>query len=135
MSQSMEIEDSGCVDWPSAHTQIRRETMDSLPEAHRDALVHALQNILSTDIAEVTYAQILDGVPLAEVANDRYSPHFVDRRHPVQRHTTLCPGVIEQTNAFLSSFDPRILKFDSRVRARTPLSSHSPCLHFGIAYS
>lgn len=131
----MAIEDSAGANWPSAHTQVRRVTMEFLPEAHRDVLVRALHNVLSTDIAEVTYAQILDGVPLAEVANDRYSPHFVDLRHPVQRHTSLCPGVIEQTKAFRSSFDPGILEFDSRVRARTLLSSNSLYLYFNIAYS
>jgi hypothetical protein len=117
----MEINDSQGANWPSAHTQTRRETMNLLPEAHRDALVRALHNVLSTDIAEVTYAQILDGVPLAEVANDRYSMHFVDWRHPVQQHTSLCPGVVEQTKAFRSSFDPRMLEFDSQVRAKIPI--------------
>src|ERR1700761_8607370 len=117
----MEIEDRPGANWPSAHAQIRRIKMDLLPKAHCDVLIRALHNVLSTDIAEVTYAQILDGVPLAEVANDRYSPHFIDLRHPVQQHTSLCPGVTEQTKAFRSSFDPAILEFDSRVRARTLL--------------
>ena len=31
--------------------------MDSLRETHREVLVRAMSNVLSTDIAKVTYAQ------------------------------------------------------------------------------
>ncbi len=75
---------------------------------------------------------MLRRVPLAQIANDRYNPHFVDPRHPVQQHTSLSPGVTEQMEGFQSSFDPAILEFDAQVRARNRSSRVSLRSRFDI---
>ena len=46
----------------------RKVSAASLEEQHRDIFVRAVSNVLSTEIAELTYAQIIDGLPLSSVA-------------------------------------------------------------------
>lgn len=52
ISPSMETEDRSCASWPLAHAHTRRVMMDSLPETHREVLLRAMSNVLSTDIAK-----------------------------------------------------------------------------------
>ena len=57
-----------------------RVAFDSLKsERHREVLMRALTNVLSTELALFTYAQIIDGLPIADVAWDqRYHGLFPD---------------------------------------------------------
>lgn len=48
-----------------------RVSIDKLDDAHREVLVRAINNVLATDEAVLTYAQIIDGLPIADVAFDR----------------------------------------------------------------
>jgi hypothetical protein len=93
---------------------IRQESMDVLDERHHQILSRAINRILYTDEAELTYAQIVDGLPLYDVACDR-NPDIPRAGHPLEKHTQLCPGVLDKTKSFRDSFDPNILTFDSRV--------------------
>lgn len=91
------------------------KTVDDLGQQHCDVFTRALFNILSTSIAETTFAQILDGAPLSQ--NVRNAPRRTyPRTHPVcTQHPELCPGVLDRTRHIRNAFFPQELKFDGRV--------------------
>jgi len=100
---------------PAAKTAGRNQlSIDILEASHREILIRALKRILDTYIAESTYAQIVDGLPLIDVFLDT-TAGIVPSEHPIYEHTELCPGVLERTKDFRNQFDPNILKLDSRV--------------------
>ncbi|KAF4998914.1 hypothetical protein FGRMN_2845 [Fusarium graminum] len=80
-------------------------------ERHRNVLDKAIRIVLSTEIATFTYAQIIDGVPIADVAWDRRLPGIMGE-HIIDDHETLCPGALEKAEQYYESWDPSILKFD-----------------------
>lgn len=89
---------------------------NSLEGDHLDAFARADSNILSTEIAEVTYAQIIDGLPISSVALESASDPLPDL-HPIHdHHKDLCPGVRERTRGFRERFDPGSLQLDAAVR-------------------
>ncbi|KAK0628512.1 hypothetical protein B0T17DRAFT_461152, partial [Bombardia bombarda] len=64
---------------------------------HRDVLARAITRVLSTDVAEISYAQIVDGLPLADVAYDS-STRAPAEGHPIKDvHKELCPGMLDKT--------------------------------------
>jgi hypothetical protein len=68
----------------------------------------------STNPTAETYSQILDGLPLAQVAtHQRYHQHW--DVHPINRHVALCPGVEEAARNFRAKFEIDLLKFDTKV--------------------
>jgi hypothetical protein len=85
-----------------------------------DILKQAIQNILTTDVAEFTYAQIIDGLPTTSSFRDF---HILRRSsdHPVQYHPTLCEGTMDRVRDFRSKFDCLSLKFEPHVRDIRPL--------------
>ncbi|KAK4097276.1 hypothetical protein N658DRAFT_434334 [Parathielavia hyrcaniae] len=85
-----------------------------LDRTHRDLLDLAVRNVLATERALETFAQIADGLPLCSVARDsRVSYEYC---HEVARHTSLCPGATEAALGFLSDFDlGRTLTFDKAL--------------------
>lgn len=129
----------------------RQLAIHTLDQAHQDTVRSAIARILDTDIAEITYAQIIDGLPLGEVAFESRGgiPHS---DHPINHcHDELCTGILEKAREFRSRFDPLVLKFDSRVSAdsqslasivitnylvasfcshtKLPLQGHDPSIH------
>lgn len=93
----------------------RKSSIDALGGAHREAVSQAIFNVLSTKIAEFTYAQIVDGLPLADVVEDVYGGSSMYPDHPVFAHTDLKHGVLDTVRSFRAAFDPRILEFDASV--------------------
>jgi hypothetical protein len=92
-------------------------SVNNIDGDHHTILIRAINRILLTDIAEMTYAQILDGLPLASVADDSAQGTPPDH-HPIRdHHEELCPGVLEKIRDFRKNFNPDILEFDSTVRA------------------
>lgn len=90
-----------------------------LDAEHLDTLKQALNNLLSTTIAEETYAQILDGMPLASVyAEDHWFreglPDFVTQ------HEEFCPGVLEKTRSLRTEFDLLSLTLPPKVEIPFP---------------
>lgn len=100
---------------------------------HRQLLERAISRILFTELAEVTYAQIIDGLPIADVAYDsRGPPHG---GHPIDGgHEELCPGMLDKARQFRADFQPDVLVFNSKVRRRNLCSSiiHDPPLIDGV---
>lgn len=100
--------------------QFKRLSIDSLDDNHAELFTRAITRVLSTEIAEITYAQIIDGLPLSHVVNDTEGGGPPDG-HPINKcHQELCPGVLVKTRQFREDFDPQILEFDSRVRKFAP---------------
>ncbi|KAI1390124.1 uncharacterized protein F4822DRAFT_224949 [Hypoxylon trugodes] len=94
-----------------ASTKISTE---HLAAGHRDASFRAISNVLSTDIALETYAQIIDGLPLSHAALDRYR-HKMHPKHPVDSHHELCPGAFEKAIEAREAFNIDSLRFDSQL--------------------
>jgi hypothetical protein len=87
---------------------------DVLDMNHQNAFATAMSNLLSTEIAEQTFAQIIDGLPLKHVAFN-FRTHEYTRRDPVFTHEELCPGVLEKTRMFRDSFNPRAMELRTDV--------------------
>lgn len=87
----------------------------SLSGAHLNTFEKAISNILSTPIAEETYAQIIDGLPLTHVAQDSANEELPPD-HPIHdEHAELCSGVLEKAQEFKAKFTPGSLKLDTTV--------------------
>lgn len=99
---------------------------DVLDDRHQAVFQRAMTNVLATDLAELTFAQLVDGLPLWEVAIDM-SRHSHTDEEPVCNHTELCPGAMEKARALRQTFNPLIMEIRSDV-SFTPLGSLTPKL-------
>lgn len=90
-----------------------------LDDSHQRAFERVMKNILSAPIAEETFAQIVDGLPLRSVAIGMQN-HRVSRGDPVENHEEMCPGAIEKTREFRKGFDAMRLEIVSAVSDRIP---------------
>ncbi|KAL2258386.1 hypothetical protein VTK26DRAFT_8322 [Humicola hyalothermophila] len=81
---------------------------------HYHPLVRAIKNVLSTDLAEVTFAQLIDGLPLVSTVWDMRGS-LLRNGHPLYSHDQLCAGAIEQARMYRDEFDPAILRLDART--------------------
>lgn len=95
--------------------QLHTTSIATVQGEHRDLLIRAMANVLSSPIAEITYAQIFDGLPLSEVAQDVYDAYFCQGHPVLSQHQELCPGVAEQAREYRSRLDATALHMDSRV--------------------
>ncbi|KAG6353374.1 hypothetical protein INS49_007454 [Diaporthe citri] len=82
-----------------------------LNEPHRDAVASAISRVLSTEIAEITYAQIVDGLPLLQVFKDVHG-HLICLDHPIHQHTQLKDNTLDTVRQIRNEFNPNILQFD-----------------------
>ena len=63
-----------------------RVTMEGrLTLGHNRVFVRALNNVLATELAVFTFAQIIDGLPTADVGFDRRD-HGLRGNHPLDSH-------------------------------------------------
>ncbi|KAL2285262.1 hypothetical protein FJTKL_08222 [Diaporthe vaccinii] len=92
----------------------RTATIEILDGPHQEAVRLAVSNILTTEIAETTYAQIIDDLPLVGVVRDVYGDLLCDD-HPICAHTELSAGILETARNFRTGFDPGTLRFDSTL--------------------
>ncbi len=88
----------------------------TLQNAHREILIRAIANVLSTPIAKQTYAQIVDGLPLADVAWDRYGGCLCYEHPLLREHKELCPDVADETERLCSALDVEALLLPLQVR-------------------
>ncbi|KAK8103117.1 hypothetical protein PG984_016263 [Apiospora sp. TS-2023a] len=89
-------------------------SLQDLDSQHRDTLDEAISRILGTQVALETYAQIIDGLPLAHAARNRYKPkHYAE--HPIHTHIELCLGAEDIAISIRETFDLTQLSFDSKV--------------------
>lgn len=85
-----------------------------LDDDHQRALERAVINVISAPVAEETFAQIVDGLPLRDVAVGIQN-HRVIRGDPVETHPELCPGALEKMKEFKASFNVVDLEVRSDV--------------------
>lgn len=95
--------------------------LDRLDGYHYDSLSVALHNVLNTDIALTTFAQIIDGLPTADVVWDRYSATY-EPSHPIINHKTLCEGAFEKTTTSRAQFSMADVMVDLEVCSPITLS-------------
>jgi hypothetical protein len=89
-----------------------RISAENLDTPHSVAFTRALGNILSTEIAQLTLAQILDGLPIADVAWDNMGTlNWLG--HPVNSHKQLCEDALGELSEFQRQLKPTALKFDA----------------------
>jgi hypothetical protein len=88
--------------------------LDALDDEHRKVLNRAVRNVLNTEVAELAYAQILDGLPNEKSLRDSFG--YV-KDHPVHniQHTEICPGYVEKARKFRSQFDLSQLQLSFKV--------------------
>ncbi|KAK7964464.1 hypothetical protein PG988_011438 [Apiospora saccharicola] len=93
----------------------RKLSIADLEEAHRHYFIRAITRAVSTEIAEVTYAQLFDGLPLSDVASNRnYSSFHND--HPIYDvHEELCPGMMDKARKFRDEFQLEAFRFDAQL--------------------
>ncbi|KAK1831474.1 hypothetical protein QBC39DRAFT_391243 [Podospora conica] len=93
-----------------------RISPEGLDAKRRDILIRAISNVVSTENAIFTYAQIIDGLPTADVAWDRrLSGLYGD--HPLDEHEELCPGAMEKAREVCQQWNVSMLAFDPQVIA------------------
>ncbi|CAP67156.1 uncharacterized protein PODANS_1_21720 [Podospora anserina S mat+] len=111
-------------------------SIEVLDPEHYHALVKAIRNILSTELAELSIAQLIDGLPLMiSVFESRGC--LVGKGHPLLEHETLCDGALQQAKQLRDGFDPAVLSFSSKVctlsrlrfETSVALFTHHPKLH------
>lgn len=100
-----------------------RISPEKLKEEHRAILVRAVNNVLATELALFTYAQIIDGLPVADVAWDRRAPGLPGD-HPLDSHEELCPGAMDKARELCPKWDASMLAFDPEVRVTLPAFCH-----------
>ncbi|KAK0739909.1 hypothetical protein B0T21DRAFT_150439 [Apiosordaria backusii] len=81
---------------------------------HYKLFIRAMKNVLSTELAQFTYAQIIDGLPIEDVAWDRRIP-AVYGNHPIEHHPDLCPGALERAREYKDQIDFSILSFSPNL--------------------
>lgn len=97
------------------------ESRSVVDERHNQILERAVQNILSTDIAELAYAQIIDGLPLRSAYHKAF-PRIEDHPVNVLAHKELCPGSLERAREVRKEFALSHLWFQKPVSS-LPFSS------------
>ncbi|KAK3896976.1 hypothetical protein C8A05DRAFT_20170 [Staphylotrichum tortipilum] len=123
----MAEEPSPALSASAADTQGSRRqlSLEHLAGEHRRVLDRAIAAILATDVAEVAYAQIVDGHPIEPPRPVHINPHYAPPPPPFPippAHTELCPGMLEKTREFRRQFCTDILTFDSNL-----LSEYCAC--------
>lgn len=85
-----------------------------LDKKYHQEFTTALRNVLSTDIAEFTLSQILDGLPVAEVAQENLGTCTWEG-HPVFEHKELCDGVLDRFIDIREHLNVGVVNFEAGV--------------------
>ncbi|OBT97131.1 hypothetical protein VE01_04877 [Pseudogymnoascus verrucosus] len=100
----------------STDEQSQNVPIEILTGQHRDIFTRAVGNVLSTEIAQITYAQIADGLPLSSVEKDTYAFRALTYDHPLHtNHIDLCPTALEKTRELYADFNPHTLCMDCKL--------------------
>ena len=87
---------------------------DRVSPEHYVIFTRALKNVLATELALFTFAQIIDGLPIADVGFDRRD-HGLTGDHPLDEHEELCLGALDKARELDGAWDPSTLKFHPKV--------------------
>lgn len=94
--------------------ELTSSSLGLLDAEHMAVFRSALDKILLADIAEITFSEIIDGLPTRA---SWLEFDFWQEGHPVDvlGHTELCPGTREKARKLRADFDVYILSFPSTV--------------------
>lgn len=88
----------------------------NLDSEHNQIFAHALGKVLNTDLALLTFAQIIDGLPITDVALDRVDEcYWPEDGHPVEDHEELCPGALDKARELRKTWGSSMLRFSPKV--------------------
>ncbi|KAG8166868.1 hypothetical protein KVR01_002557 [Diaporthe batatas] len=93
----------------------RSRAIEILDQPHTVRFCGAMMNILHSKPAEFTFAQLVDGLPLAKVASVSRALRYEE---PVRNHKELCPGAMDKVRALRDTFDPASLDLPVEVLRR-----------------
>ncbi|KAB5547036.1 hypothetical protein GE09DRAFT_1129682 [Coniochaeta sp. 2T2.1] len=90
--------------------------LSALDDGHANTFKTAISQLLATELAVLTFAQIVDGLP-TKASFREFHLRFNKTNHPVYAldHDELCPGVVEKTREIKDSFDPMSLAFKTEL--------------------
>lgn len=95
---------------------IERSRVDEvLDQPHQTQFRRAIRNVLHSKAAEMTFAQLVDGLPLKKVAHSTRGVRF---HKVVNEHETLCPGALERARKLRDDLDPARLDLPIEVLQR-----------------
>ncbi|KAK7709310.1 hypothetical protein SLS64_006222 [Diaporthe eres] len=97
------------------YAHLHRITLENLTTDHLNIFHRALLRVLGSELAIDTFAQIVDSLPIADVAWDKRHPGIFGDNHPIEAHASLCPGVKDKTSACLEQYDLHSLVFDAKL--------------------
>ncbi|KAI3400147.1 hypothetical protein diail_4379 [Diaporthe ilicicola] len=97
------------------YAHLHRITLENLTTDHLNIFHRALLRVLGSEPAIDTFAQIVDGLPIADVAWDKRHPGIFGDDRPIEVHASLCPGVKDKTSACLKQHDLHSLVFDPKL--------------------
>jgi hypothetical protein len=100
-------------------------TIGVLETEHQKVLVRSLMRVFETDVAERTFAEIIDGLTTIESYQDF---HWPQEGHPATQHLELCPGMIEKARQLRSDLPVTSLTFP------LPVSPHDTLLHMPFSH-
>lgn len=101
-----------------------------LDEAHQSIFQRAVQNVLSTDITEVTFTQIIEGLPLRSTALG--AGDAIEFHKYIINHETPDPDAVGKAKDFRRVFDPLSLEIQVDVLGRyqdLPAGSKASRMH------
>ncbi|KAH7245733.1 hypothetical protein BKA59DRAFT_174148 [Fusarium tricinctum] len=98
-------------------TKETMETVEFLEYDRGQILDRAVTNVLGTEVALLTYAQILDGLPTEQSLLDSTDVCTRCKDHPVlaMKHNEICPGFVEKAREFRAKFDIAVLEFELKA--------------------
>lgn len=117
-SEIVEMSDPKYITTPKPELVERIRADQYLDEAHQATFNTAVMNILSTKIAESTFAQIIDGFPLKDVAFGK-TGHRNTIYDPIFKHTALCRGSMDKASQFRASVTPKEMEMEVEVSIST----------------
>ncbi|KEY65068.1 hypothetical protein S7711_09861, partial [Stachybotrys chartarum IBT 7711] len=93
---------------PRATTKVLAVHLD---KDHHDAFSRAVQTILACNMAEVTMAQLVDGLPQSSVAWEARG-NSLSKARPLADHKQLCEGALEKIQSLQDECNPDTLSFE-----------------------
>lgn len=83
---------------------------------HCNAVVLAVSNVLATENAQLTMAQLFDGLPILAVAR-KSRALYIHKDHPLcQQHTNLCAGALDEAKAWIADLNISEVELEAWVK-------------------
>lgn len=110
--------DSDCeyTTFPPPSFIARSRVDEVLDQPHQTHFRRAIRNVLHSKAAEMTFAQLVDGLPLKKVAHSTKGGLLF--HNVVNEHETLCPGALDRARKLRDDLDPASLDLPIEVLQR-----------------